>query len=151
MRLKTTIENLTKLQEKLANLAADTTDPLKRAIVYGVMDVHRDATNSIMRGAKSGREYEKYNPRRTHRASAPGQPPAADTGRLASSVRWNISGDGLEAEVGTDVKYGAYLEHGTRNIEARPWLFPAAEKNRHKHVKRVAAAVKKGARRNAKR
>ena len=45
------------------------------------------AIENISRGAKSGETYEKYNPRRTHKASAPGEAPASDTGNLVSQIR----------------------------------------------------------------
>ena len=55
-----------------------------------------------------------------HRASAPGDPPAVDTGRLRQSVRYEIAGNvGL---VGTDLDYGKKLQFGTRKVAARPWL-----------------------------
>ena len=47
--------------------------------------VRNTAVNSINQGAKSGVIYEKYNPRRTHKASAAGEPPATDTGFLVSN------------------------------------------------------------------
>jgi phage gpG-like protein len=53
--------------------------------------------------------------------SAPGEPPRKQTGRLRASVTYEVSG--LEARVGTNVKYGKYLELGTkRGISPRPWL-----------------------------
>ena len=55
-----------------------------------------------------------------HRASAPGDPPAVDTGRLRQSVRYEIApAVGL---VGTDLDYGKKLQFGTRKVAARPWL-----------------------------
>jgi len=55
-----------------------------------------------------------------HRASAPGDPPAVDTGRLRQSIRREVSGNvGL---VGTDLDYGKKLQFGTRKVAARPWL-----------------------------
>lgn len=62
-----------------------------------------------------------------HRASAPGEPPAVDTGHLRASVghRLGEDADGMYAEYGTDLDIGAYLELGTRTIEPRPWLRPS--------------------------
>lgn len=65
-----------------------------------------------------------------HRASAPGDPPATDTGRLRSSITTDLHDlVRLSATVGTDVAYGRYLEFGTVNMAARPWLRPAYEKH----------------------
>lgn len=49
-----------------------------------------------------------------HRASAPGEPPAPDSGRLVGSVMWRIRnvGDRWFAEVGSDLDYALYLEFG---------------------------------------
>ena len=51
--------------------------------------------------------------------------PKVQTGRLRASITHNTSPG--EVEIGTNVKYGAYLEHGTINHPPYPWLFPAVE------------------------
>lgn len=62
-----------------------------------------------------------------HRASAPGSPPASDTGRLLASIHHEMVGAGqnIEAHIGTDVFYAIYLELGTRYMAPRPFLRPA--------------------------
>lgn len=52
--------------------------------------------------------------------SAPGEPPHKQTGRLRASVAFEVVG--LVARVGTNVRYGRWLELGTRLVAARPWL-----------------------------
>jgi hypothetical protein len=49
-----------------------------------------------------------------HRASAPGEPPAPDTGALLRGVSWQVRNDGHVwfAEVGSNLKYALFLEHG---------------------------------------
>lgn len=67
--------------------------------------------------------------RPSHQASAPGEPPASDTGRLLSSVghRMRVE-DVVREEIGYfGVKYGTYLEHGTRRMAPRPALRPALD------------------------
>lgn len=55
--------------------------------------------------------------------SAPGEPPRKQTGRLRASVTYEVDEAGMNARVGTNVKYGRYLELGTkRGIAPRPWL-----------------------------
>jgi len=62
--------------------------------------------------------------------SAPGEIPHVQTGSLKRSIaREQIAG---EERVGTNLKYGRYLELGTRDIEPRPFLRPALMKNRKK-------------------
>jgi phage gpG-like protein len=55
--------------------------------------------------------------------SLPGEPPRKQTGRLRASVTYEVDEQALTARVGTNVKYGRYLELGTRRgIAPRPWL-----------------------------
>ena len=57
--------------------------------------------------------------------SAPGQPPAVQTGRLRNSiVHQPATAGNLFARAGTNVPYGKYLEFGTSKMAARPWLGP---------------------------
>lgn len=49
---------------------------------------------------------------------------AVDTGRLRNSVTHAVSGESVF--VGTDVEYGPYVELGTINTPAQPFLRPAA-------------------------
>ena len=82
------------------------------------------AKKGIQRGPKSGKTYRRGNV--VHQASAPGQYPATDTGRLASSVMVNLpTPASMFGEVGTNVIYGPMLEFGTSRMAARPWLLPS--------------------------
>lgn len=83
--------------------------------------VRANAIRGISRGKKTGRTYEKRGIK--HTASAPGEYPATDTGRLANSIRVDVAH--LEVSVGSDVGYAAFLEDGTSRIQARPWLEPS--------------------------
>jgi hypothetical protein len=56
-----------------------------------------------------------------HAVSAPGEPPRKQTGRLQGSIAWEMVSKIL-ARVGTNVKYGKWLERGTNRMKARPWL-----------------------------
>ena len=47
------------------------------------------------------------------------------TGNLERSLF--VRKDGEELRIGTDVDYGLYLEFGTMNIRAQPWLSPAID------------------------
>jgi len=61
----------------------------------------------------TGRIYKRG--RKVHQASAPGEPPAPDTGNLARSVRWRVreyEGGLWVAEVGSTLPYALYLEFG---------------------------------------
>ena len=51
--------------------------------------------------------------------------PQVQTGRLRSSITHETDSDSVT--IGTNVKYGAYLEHGTSRMPPYAWLFPAVE------------------------
>lgn len=88
---------------------------------------HKQAVRGIQRGPTSGRVYQKYNPRRTHKASAPGEYPQSDTGRLASGVMFDLPKPGPkpEGQVYTNIRYGKYLELKPASMGGRPWLLRA--------------------------
>jgi HK97 gp10 family phage protein len=48
-----------------------------------------------------------------------------DTGRLKRSIKADIKG--LEANIGTDVEYAHFVHDGTYKMEARPFLYEAAD------------------------
>lgn len=76
------------------------------------------------RGAKLYR-WERAS---AHEASAPGEPPAGDTGMLLVSLHHTSPQDdgiSLVCRVGSDLDYAAYLELGTRYMAPRPFLRPS--------------------------
>lgn len=110
-------------------------------LAEGAMAIHRDAVKSIQAHVSSDHRAVRYNPKRTVDVSAPGNPPNSDRGTLAQSVSFDIDTGRLEATVGTNLKYGAYLEMGTAKMEARPWLFPAFEAHRAEIKSNVSRAI----------
>ena len=103
--------------------------------------VRNTAVESIQRGSKDGKVYQKYIPRRTHQASAEGQPPATDTGYLVQNINLKIDAEGLGASVESNADYSAALEFGTRKMAARPFMQPALEENRPK-IRRLVKDIK---------
>lgn len=59
--------------------------------------------------------------------SRPG--PMVRTGRLRGSITWRLGVDllGPYADIGSNVEYAIYLELGTSNMPAYPFLLPALE------------------------
>jgi len=105
--------------------------------------VEGEAKRSILSGDKSGRIYQRRTV--THRASAPGEAPASDTGRLANSITGTYVPSETSAVItagGGIVKYARMLEFGTRLIAARPFLFPALEKSKAWIRERLNKAVR---------
>ena len=104
------------------------------------------------RSPATGRIYQKYNPRRTHQASAPGQPPRSDTGRLSNSVLYRkvsqlvvevVTAGGKDGDKDGAIKYAAALEYGTATIKPRPlWRQVAleAEPKLKQRLERTVAA-----------
>ena len=95
---------------------------------------YSNRVKSLMRDSPaSGRTYRRGGV--THQASAPGEPPAPDTGALVRSILWQVRSEGGRwfAEVGTTLPYALYLEYGAARgvrgkggrITAVQWiLFP---------------------------
>ena len=105
------------------------------------LELRGDIVKAYQRGPATGRTYEKYNPRRTHRASAKGEAPATDTGRLASSVNYRREG-ALSASVGSEIVYASILEFSGD----RPAWVPAVEAMRPKYIERLERALERAAR-----
>jgi len=111
-------------------------------ITRGTMMVQNTAKESILKGG-TGRTYEKYNPRRTHVASAPNQPPASDTGFLVSNITMNVKKEVNGVVVGqviSSAPYSQALEFGTTTMTERPFMQPALQKNKNK----IEALFRKG-------
>jgi hypothetical protein len=109
--------------DALAELFDSPAGPVAKDLKRRGLRVQREAVRAVHQPG-TGRQYGR------HRASAPGQPPATDTGRLAASLREELRRDerGLVEVVGTDVDYALPLELGTRDIEPRPFLRPSLRK-----------------------
>lgn len=113
------------------------------AVRFGIREaalaIQERAVKSIKFGKKTGRVYDHYfvtikgravpieTRSRSHQASAPGEAPASDEGRLTDSISTDFYP--MAAEVGSGANHGLYLEEGTDKIEPRPWLKPAADQN----------------------
>lgn len=61
-------------------------------------------------------------------ASLPGEIPHVRSGTLKRSIFDEVDVLQLILRVGTNLKYGMYLELGTPKMKARPWIRPALKK-----------------------
>lgn len=75
-----------------------------------------------------------------HQASAPGEPPAMDTGALANSGYHMMTGK-TEGEIGFTAEYAIPLEMGTVNMRPRPFLVPAVEQAWPEFVQAMGAVL----------
>jgi len=113
---------------------------LKKSMGRAVTIVRSHVVESISRGPKTGHTYTKYNPKRTHTASAAGQPPASDTGTLVSGITIDVDVERgavvgrimAYASDGGGGNYAEHLEFGTTQMAARPFMQPALDKNAEK-------------------
>lgn len=136
---KALIKNLKKAKDA-ANKAAE------QEVNRARLAVETTAKQLIARGPKTGNIYPRGGGK-FHQASAPGQPPATDTGTLVSSIesKIEIHRPGVaSAVVWTEKDYGKFLEFGTKDIEPRPWLTPAVEQNRERFPEALGKAVIRG-------
>ncbi|MGE4043317.1 MAG: HK97-gp10 family putative phage morphogenesis protein [Acetobacteraceae bacterium] len=125
------IKGLNGLIGKLDILKTGIDAETKKALYLSGLKVEEKAKKAIMNGPKTGRVYRKGKKGRIlHQASAPGEAPANDTGRLVNSIHTEAKGDGSVVTVSAGsgvVDYAAALEFGTSKMAARPFFNPALE------------------------
>ena len=141
MDIKFSVKNIKKVLSQLNKLEKDMEIPFQEIVKGGGQFIRGEAIKSIQAGAKSGIVYEKYNPRRSHRASAPGQAPASDTGNLVSKIIVKQKSKNI-TNVESNADYSAFLEYGTSKMEPRPFMFPAFEKSKKPIINAVLNRVK---------
>jgi HK97 gp10 family phage protein len=113
----------TNVKEVLDSMSGDR---LGRAVLAGGFVLEAAVKVSMSATSHSGRMYGR------HRASAPGETPAVETGNLVNSINTQLassSDTNATAEVGTGVEYAEFLEFGTSRMEARPFMRPAIDNN----------------------
>lgn len=140
MKFRTSVHR----DSKSSQISAAYNRKVKQIIASSGNMVRNTAVKSIQDHGSSGRAYEKYNPRRTHVASAAGNPPNTDTGYLASNIHIVIDNDGLGVDVESRAEYSEQLEFGTSKMAARPFMQPALEENRQKIIRLFARLKARG-------
>lgn len=138
-----------RLRVKLRRVEASTVEAVRDAVARSALLVDATMKAKIQRSPATGREY-LLRSGRVHRASAPGEPPATVTGRLAAAIRPDISADGLSAKVGVHdlamVPYAVWLEFGTRKMAPRPFVAPTLQETEREIRADIEAAARRGAR-----
>jgi HK97 gp10 family phage protein len=131
------ITGLKSLQAKLEQLGPEARTEISQALYVAAFRIQRNAKISIQKSPADP----------TTGRSIPGNPPKTDTGRLVNSIYVKTKEDSetkTELLVGTDVTYGRDLEFGTKNVAARPWLYPAtqdAKRENKESLKKVVTDV----------
>jgi len=139
------LEGSEQLQRELRRLSDDLREEAGNVVLATAVEMRADIVKSIQSGPASGRTYRKSNPTRTHTASAPGQPPMTDTGRLANSITFDRIGD-LTATVGSELIYASWLEYGTSRMASRPFFRPAVERMRPVYIGKLEDIIRRATR-----
>lgn len=93
-------------------------------------------------GPRTGRTYKRGD--KTHTASAPGESPAVDRGRLRQSATHHpvrIEGEKVIGSAGVATDYALPLEIGTENMGPRPSVSRLNEEARQDRIFDYAAAA----------
>jgi len=117
----------------------------EQAVERGVRAATIEAKNltiDMLNQPGTGRAYRRGSV--VHVASAPGDPPAPDTGRLKNSTQSEVfrSVGGALGVVSVNTEYAAALELGTETISPRPFLSAMARR----HADRLRAVFAQFAR-----
>lgn len=97
-------------------------------LIPGSGRMYQPGVLTFRRGGKIYSNYSTGGRTTPHKASAPGDPPASDTGSLLGSISHKMEvGDTVYATVGSPLKYAIWLELGTRYMAPRPFLRPALD------------------------
>ena len=169
--IKLTVENTDAVHQALRQFGIKAENELQKAVVATALTVNDDIKKAIQGPPKTGIVYyripgDKYmtirsgaidgppvaffkasgrqNLSLTHRASAPGEAPATDTGFLVSSITFRQLTP-LTSIVESRLPYAYWLEFGTKKIKPRPSWRPAVEKNMPLFQKLIEAALRRAA------
>lgn len=115
-----------------------------RGVVAWIGLVEKRAVDLITSPPKTGRIYRTRGV--THQASAPGEAPANETGRLVNSRRIDLFEGELRGRLTFSTEYALPLEVGTKNMEPRPYarraLRETEAEGRHTVVQHVREALR---------
>ena len=135
------VNGLNEVRGAIARFGDEVAAQVAKAMDATALETLTDVRRAIQGPPKTGREYpRRKNGDNVHRASAPGQAPATDTGALVSSTYFTRV-DSLTAAIGSRLEYAFYLEFGTMRMEARPSWVTAAKKNVPRLEKRLEKII----------
>lgn len=142
--------NRRRLEVRLNAIGKRTAKEVGRAVRRGALAIENRAAQGIIDPPKTGRIYpSKHRKGALHQASAPGEFPAADSGRLHQSITHAMTANGPEnyrAEVAANAPHATFLEFGTSNMAPRPFMAPSFDEVRPAVEKNIRRAIQRGAR-----
>ena len=128
--------NSAEVNARLAKRVKASIKDVQQLVVNATNLVEETVVKGIHGPPKTGILYEKGSSfrgnRPSHRASAPGEYPATDTGYLAQNISSTMSVDRLTGRITSEAEYSKDLEYGRNGVAARPFMQPSLEKNRRK-------------------
>lgn len=141
---KVEFSGFTELIQKLNAIAVD----INNETNVTAKTISFDAENKLKQELSypgTGIAYMKTKDGKWHIASAPGQPPAPDTGNLRSSIRVDVTSNNnsLEIALKNIAPYAEGLETGTDNILPRPFFVPTINRNMGKWINMWKEAIEK--------
>lgn len=141
--VKVEIRGLKEVNAALQAYGKDLGNSLALIVNAAAIEAVTDVRKAIQGPPKTGREYARgKNKDIIHRASAPGEAPATDTGGLVISIYNEDRGKYAKA-IGSRLPYAYYLEFGTFKMDKRPSWIPAVERAIPKMLKRIDIAISK--------
>ena len=113
----------------LSGLSDASKQEVLAAMQAGLAVMANAAKRRVARGSKTGRIYRRRGIE--HQASAPGEPPATDTGELIASISSDavLEGDEVVGFLQATAPHAVHLELGTRRMAARPFMSPSVDEN----------------------
>ena len=91
-----------------------------RGVIKGANIVRDEILRLIQQTPHTGLVYRRRGI--THQASAPGEPPASDTGNLVQNITIEVDARNLKATITSNAEYADALEFGTSKMEPRPYM-----------------------------
>jgi len=127
--IKGTVSSPSAAIKYINTLKTDALKTSRLAVIKSTLAIHEEAIK-IVSANEGGTAVIRRGKNVT--VSDPFEPPHTDTGRLRQSIKFNISSTGEYGEVGSNLKYAAWLEFGTATMAPRPWLSVAVENMKDK-------------------
>lgn len=139
------ISGTREVQNAIAAFGREIAAAVSKAVEASAVEALTDVRKAIQGPPKTGREYPRgKNGDKIHRASAPGEAPATDTGALVTSTSI-MKVDEFTQAIYSRLEYAFFLEFGTMKMDPRPSWVPAAERvapRLEKRLRRVIAEAK---------
>ena len=140
--MSATVSGDKELNRKLNKLGIKMMDAIDAGVFITAQGVRTDAIKSIqtLSPGKPVQRTRQGGGTYNHIAANEGQAPNTDTGKLVASIAVEKETD-ANYLVGSNLDYAAFLEFGTRDTGARPWLEPAMRKNIDELKKNISKAA----------